>query len=117
MLTKTMATGGPLAALLLSACVEGTAPVQPEPIADSAIEPATGIAKSSLLIVQSLGSSIGPGTYAIVYFPDKIDRAQLRAAPARLCAARGKTLVSARDRASEPRHSLPGTRLTLVTCK
>ena len=87
-----LAAGFVAAAALLSACVEpaATPPAAPpasQPSSD--IEPVTGISKSALVAVQGMPDLGGETLYGVFYLEDRIDRAQLAAAPEALCRNRG----------------------------
>ena len=75
-------------------------------------EATSGIDKSALAAVMALGPQVG-----IFFYPDKIDPAQKAAAPAKVCAAQGRTVDSFKDVPLEHPESLPGARHLVVYCK
>lgn len=107
-----------VALLALAGCVETGSPgPEAKPAAAAGkIEPNTGMSESALVAVQ--GFPDGDTTlYGIFYQQARADQAQLKAAPAKLCASRGKTLVFAEDAALEHPGTLPGVRKLMVRCK
>jgi hypothetical protein len=101
-------------ALLSTGCVQQ--PVEPAQTADPSIEPVTGISKSALAGVMGLSGITGEHQFGIFFYPDKIDKAQLSAAPARLCASRGWRLLSAEDKPLQHPEEMPGVRQLVVRC-
>lgn len=55
--------------------------------------------------------------YGIFYLPAVASKAQLAAAPARICKSRGLTLISAEDKSLEHESEMPGARKLIVRCK
>ncbi|RCW80811.1 hypothetical protein [Paracoccus lutimaris] len=106
-------SGMMLAPVLLAGCVTSTGNGA---TSSGQIDPDTGISRDALVRVGAMAD--GDTTlYGIFYQQDRIDRAQLKAAPARLCAAKKQTLVSGEDKALEHPDQLPGLRKLLVRCK
>ncbi|WP_170551636.1 hypothetical protein [Ruegeria atlantica] len=104
------------ATLLLQGCVSehGSTVDQSAVIGNeqpAGIEPISGIDKKALATVIGIGSQIG-----VFYYPDKIDRKQLDAAPARLCAERGAKVYEIEDADLHHPEELPGARHLVVRC-
>lgn len=98
------------AGLLLVGCTD------PGTQSASGLDPDTGIAKRTL--VQTMGIADGGETlYGIFYREDGADPAQIKAAPAKLCAAKQSTLISAEEKPLEHPEELPGVRKLMVRCK
>lgn len=109
-----------LAAISLPACVQTGAEkaARPDP-AMVAAEAATGVSAEN--IVAYSGNGVGLGV-VIAGLPDILfyksattDKAQLKAAPARICGGRG--VAAAQDMDLEHPEQLPGVRKLVVTCK
>ena len=103
--------------IVLSGCVENAgAPVTElaptaAAVAPLDIEPVSGISKDVLAAVARIGDQT-----VVFYYPDKADAAQLRAAPARLCADAGGTVKSAEDKALHHPEKMPGVRQLVIFC-
>ncbi len=106
------------AAAILAACVPTSDATQTkvEAVADS-VEAASGIDRSALLAIQSISDGGGQMLSGVFYYAQDVNRIQLDAAPARICAFYGKNLVSAEDKALEHPDSMPGIRKLMVRCK
>jgi hypothetical protein len=87
------------------------------PATSSDIEPVSGIRKDSLVGIQGIGDSGGEMLYGVFYVAKTANPAELKAAPARICASRGYKLVSAEDKPLEHPEELPGVRKLMVRCK
>ena len=74
-------------------------------------EPVSGIDKEALAAIIGLGSQVG-----VFYYPDKIDRRQLSAAPVKLCEARGAKVVEVEDTDLRHPEEWPGARHLVVRC-
>ena len=81
------------------------------------IEPVSGISKSALVAIMGIPDGGDEKLYGIFYIADKIDPAQLAAAPERICASRGLSLISARDLPLEHESEMPGVKKYMVRCK
>ena len=75
------------------------------------IAPVSGISKDVPAAVARIGEQT-----VVFYCPDRADAAQLRAAPARLCADAGGTLRSAEDKAHHHPEEMPGARQLMIFC-
>ena len=81
------------------------------------IEPVSGISRSALVAIMGIPDGGDEKLYGIFYVADKIDPAQLAAAPERICASRGLSLISARDLPLEHESEMPGVKKYMVRCK
>lgn len=110
-----------LAALVLSGCVEGGATSKAPPdAAMSAAEAATGVSAENIVAYSANGAGMGGiiigGVPNILFYnAATTDPAQLKAAPARICADRG--VASADDMELEHPEEMPGVRKLVVQCK
>lgn len=96
-----------LAPVLLAGC--------DAPAKASDVDPETGIGRDALVGVGGIGDG-ATNLYGVFYKRDRADQAQLKAAPARLCAARHSTLVSAKDIPLEHADTMPGVSKLMVRC-
>ncbi len=104
---------------LLTGCMATTSPPAAEPQAtvDPKLEPVTGISTDALLAVIGSPDLDNEMLYSIFYQAAKADPAQLAAAPARLCKARGLRLISAEDKTLDHPQEAPGARKLVVRCR
>ncbi|WP_299506577.1 hypothetical protein [Cypionkella sp.] len=106
------------ATAILAACVPAPSTTQTKvDTVSSSVEAASGIDRSALLAIQGISDGGGQMLYDVFYYAQNINRAQLDAAPARICAFYGKNLVSAEDKALEHPDTMPGVRKLMVRCK
>ncbi len=83
-------------------------------------DPVTGMSRAALVnngMGITMKSADGADIYGIFYIQAKADPAQLKAAPAKLCAANKQKLVSAQDMPLAHPDTLPGVRKVMVQCK
>lgn len=109
----------PLSVLsLLAACVSAGAPAQNTPEM-SAASAATGVSAENIAAYSPTGAGMGGIVMAgmpniLFYKADTIDPAQLKAAPAHICAGNG--VASAEDKPLEHPEEMPGVRKLVVAC-
>lgn len=110
-----------LAMLTVSGCVQPGA--DRSAAADAATrqaEAATGVSADNIVAYSATGAGMGgivmSGVPNILFYKAaSTDKAQLKAAPARICAGRG--VAAAEDKALEHPDQLPGVRKLVVKCK
>lgn len=103
---------------LAAGCVPGPgAPPQVSAApAASDTEPVSGISRNALAAIVGMSDGGKELLYNVLYYPAEADRAQLAAAPARICRSRGKSVISAEDRSLEHASEFPGTRKLVIRC-
>lgn len=110
-----------LALVLLVSCVEGGAAGGAQPNAEMmAASAATGVAAENIVAYTGTGAGMGGITLSgvpniLFYKAETTDKAQLKAAPARICAGSGVTSVE--DKPLEHPEEMPGVRKLVVNCK
>jgi len=99
----------------LTGCVANTSPETAAP-ASVEVEPVTGIANDALMGVEGMHVGEGLWVYAILYRRDRIDQAQLAAAPQRICSSRNMSFILSRH---EPMNDpdIPGVDRVMVRCR
>ncbi|GHC18633.1 MULTISPECIES: hypothetical protein [Gemmobacter] len=112
----TMAT---LASVALAGCVT-SGPTTGARNGMAAAEAATGVSAANIVAYSANGAGIGglviQGVPNVLFYKAaSTDKAQLKAAPARICGTRG--VASAEDRALEHPEQMPGVRKLVVSCK
>ena len=110
-----------LAYAVLTGCVPsgtGTSPAADDDM--RRVEAATGVSAENIVAYSATGAGIGgiilDGVPNMLFYKAATtDKAQLKAAPARICA--GKGVASAEDLALEHPEQMPGVRKLVVRCK
>ena len=112
--TSAFARRWTLAGLMLT--ITACAPTLPTAPATPGVDPLSGISNDALAGVAGMTDLGDTPLFIVVYYPSKVDPAQLAAAPARICKSRGRTLASAEEKPLEHASEIPGTRKLVVRC-
>lgn len=106
-----------LSVLAVAGCVQSAGKIDP---ALAEAEALTGVSAANIVAYSANGAGIGGlvirGVPNILFYKvATIDKAQLKAAPARICGTRG--VASVEDKALEHPDKMPGVRKLAVNCK
>jgi hypothetical protein len=107
--------------LTIAGCVSETAvpnnPAAQAQTTNGKIEPVTGLPFDALVAAVGIPDLGNEMLYTIIYLPGKVAATQLAVAPARVCATRGRKLISSEKKALEHPSEIPGTMKLVFRCK
>lgn len=82
------------------------------PAVSADIDPASGMNLDSIVAISTIENKV-----VVFFVAARADQAQLSAAPAKLCAARGMRLASFEVKNLEHPETMPGVRKLVATCR